>query len=836
MKIHQKCCDAVHPVGVVDPSFTWNIPECSGLYQTAYELWIYNDEYSWSSGRIESNQSVRVCCEDLELENNKKYYWTVQIDTNDGIYKSEADWFITGLAREEELTWITADPAISSPLLRKEFVLETVPEYSVINVCGLGFFELYINGKKVSDDIMQPVRSDYDEIIYRNLPNEFNATTRKSVYYLSYEVSEYLVKGSNTIVLWLGNGWYREKARATIRGDFDYGNYLKALVKLTAGDITIHTDETWQYIESPIVHNNLFSGEIYDARKFVPAFFQNGFVTGQFAKRIDVPKARLMPQLCPGERVIKTYHAKQIKTDIYDTGEVISGFAEIKLRGVAGEQIEIYYAENFDGDRLDYTSTVGYVEDDINQIQKDVYILDDSGVQNYTPQFIWHTYRYIYIKHSSDVEILSVDSMFVCTAMEKRANVACSNETVNAIYKLYQNTVLSNLHGATPLDCPHRERLPYTGDGQLSANAAMSNYDAYETYKKWITDICDAQDLDSGFVPYTAPYSGGCGGHAWGSAVVTVPWHHYLQYGDKRILVQAVPHIEKWIAYLKDHKDERGFIDRHVEGSWCLGDWAMPSKFPWSDPKPEAIKIHPRLVNTVYYIYCLLLLKKMYDELGWMIPTSLDEEINESRLVLSKEYVYTDDVFDEQEADVYLLFSDVITGRKAEKTLEQLVEKIEKRGYTFNSGMVATELLFKVLDKANRNDVVLKMLTASEYPSFGYMLKNGATTLWETWEGTGARSHTAFTSIGAWYVYGLAGIQPDRGYQTFTVKPFLAESLSYVDASQDTEYGKICVRWKRSGKRISLDISVPFNTTATLVIGEEIRKLSCGEHHFSLKG
>ena len=420
--------------------------------------------------------------------------------------------------------------------------------------------------------------------------------------------------------------------------------------------------------------------------------------------------------------------------------------------------------------------------------------------------------------------------------MEKRANVACSNETVNAIYKLYQNTVLSNLHGATPLDCPHRERLPYTGDGQLSANAAMSNYDAYETYKKWIADICDAQDLDSGFVPYTAPYSGGCGGHAWGSAVVTVPWHHYLQYGDKRILVQAVPHIEKWIAYLKDHKDERGFIDRHVEGSWCLGDWVMPSKFPWSDPKPEAIKIHPRLVNTVYYIYCLLLLKKMYDELGWMIPTSLDEEINESRFVLSKEYVYTDDVFDEQEADVYLLFSDVITGRKAEKTLEQLVEKIEKRGYTFNSGMVATELLFKVLDKANRNDVVLKMLTASEYPSFGYMLKNGATTLWETWEGTGARSHTAFTSIGAWYVYGLAGIQPDRGYQTFTVKPFLAESLSYVDASQDTEYGKICVRWKRTGKRISLDISVPFNTTATLVIGEEIRKLSCGEHHFSLKG
>lgn len=834
MIIRGQCCNATNPVGVVQPNFTWSVTECDGCFQTAYEIQVYNKEYEWCSGKIDTSDSVRVLCNGLELKSNTKYCWKVTVYTDKEIATSDENWFITGLVHNEALQWITVDPEISSPLLRKEFSLEEVPEYAVINVCGLGFFELYINGQKVSDDIMQPVRSDYDFIIYRNLPNDFTSETRKSVYYLSYEVSKFLKKGQNTIVLWLGNGWYRESARATIRGEFDYGNQLKAFLRLSAGNLLVQTDSSWQYSESAILHNNFFSGEIYDALKYNAEFFQNGYECHQYATLANAPEARLISQHCPGERVIAKLHTTCIKEDIYDTGEVISGFAKIKLRGVKGEKIEIFYAEDFDGEKLDYTSTVGYVPDDINQIQKDVYILDDSEIQEYTPHFVWHTYRYIYIKHSKQVEILDVDSLFVCTDMKKRAFLNCSNDDVNAIYKMYHNTVLSNMHGCTPLDCPHRERLPYTGDGQLSANAAVYNYDAYETYRKWITDINDSQDLESGFVPYTAPYSGGCGGHAWGSAVVTVPWHFYLQYGDKSFLAQSIPHMEKWILYLKDHKDEEGFISRHVEGSWSLGDWVMPSKFPWSDPKPEAIKIPPKLVNTVYYIYCINLLMKIYKELDMNPQSWLYAEVKECLGALVNEYVYSDGVFDEQEADVYLLFADVVTGEKASTVLNNLVEKIKKRGYTFNSGMVATELLFKVLDQADRNDVVFNMLTATEYPSFGYMRKNGATTLWETWEGTGARSHTAFSSIGAWYMYGLAGIKPEGGYKTFTVKPFFAKELSHVNAKLITEYGEICVKWQKEDRQINLDVKVPFNTTAKLILGEKQTELTCGEHRFEL--
>lgn len=835
MKINCKCCDAACPVGVVNPTFTWTVSECDASFQTAYEIHVYNEEYSKNSGKIESNESVRVCFNGLNLKSNKKYFWNVKIYTDKGDYTSDTNCFFTGLIGDASLKWITADSKISSPLLRKEFTLESVSEYAVLNACGLGFFELYINGKKVSDDFMQPVRSDYDEVTYKNLPNTFNAITEKSVYYLSYEVSKYLVKGQNTVVLWLGNGWYREKARAAIRGDFDYGKNLKAFLRLTVGAVIIETDETWQYFESPIVHNNFFSGEVYDASKEQPDFLKNGYICGNFAKTVCAPKAKLIPQLCPGERVIKKYLPKEIKKDIYDNGEVISGFAEIKLKGLKGEKVEIFYAEDFDGEKLDYTSTVGYVKEDINQIQKDVYILSGAEAEAYTPRFVWHTYRYIYIKHSANVEILNVASLFVCTDMEKRVSFKCSDDNINAVYKMYKNTVLSNMHGCTPLDCPHRERLPYTGDGQLSANAAMYNFDGYTTYKKWISDISDAQDLKTGFVPYTAPYSGGCGGHAWGSAVVTVPWHFYLQYGDKQILRESILHVEKWIAYLKEHKDEYGFVDRYAEGSWGLGDWVMPSKYPWSDPKPEAIKIPPGLVNTVYYIYCIELLKNMYGVLGKTFPEYLNEEIRECRAALAKKYINEGDVFSEQEADAYLLFADVVSNENAEKVLNKLVEKIEKRGYTFNSGMVGTELLFKVLDKAGKNDIVLKMLKTTEYPSFGYMLKNGATTLWETWEGTGARSHTAFTSVGAWYIYGLAGIKPDGGYKTFTLKPFFANELSYVDVSLNTEYGKICVWWERKEKQICLKVKIPFNATASLIINEKTEKLNSGEYLFTIK-
>lgn len=832
MRVNTKCCDVINAMGVVNPTFTWNITDCDATNQTAYELCVYNDDFSFESGKVESSQSVRVECSGLELKSNTKYFWKVKIYTNNGEFQSEENWFITGLTENEELKWITAPSEISAPLLRKEFSLDKVPALAVVNVCGLGFFELYINGKKVSDDFMQPVRTDYDTITYRGLLNNFDGITRKSVQYLTYEVSDYLKEGKNTVVIWLGNGWYRERARINIRGDFDYGDQLKAFLRLTADDFLLETDDTWQYKESPILHNNFFSGEIYDATKEDKAFFENGYVSNDFASFIKAPEARIVPQLCPGEKIIRVLPVTSPKKDIYDSGEVISGFARIKLKGKKGEKVEIFYAEEFDGENLDFKSAAGYVEWDINQIQKDVYILNGDEAEEYIPRFVYHAYRYFEIKHTENVEILDVDSVFVCTAMEQRAYVSCSDDTVNGIYKLYHNTVLSNLHGAAPLDCPNRERLPYTGDGQLSANAAVTVYDAYQTYKKWITDINDSQDEVSGFVPFTAPYSSGCGGHAWGSAVVTVAWHFYLQYGDKEFLRQSVPHMEKWVEYLKTHKGDDGLISKHEEGSWSLGDWVMPSKFPWSDPKPEAIKIHPDLVNTVYYIHCINMLLMAYKELGIEADSTYYDDKKECADALADKYVYEDGVFSEQEADVFLLYAHIVEGAKADDTFKKLLSKHEKRGYTFNSGMVGTELLFKLLDREERNDVALSMLTAKEYPSYGYMLKNGATTLWETWEGTGAKTHTAFSSIGAWYVYGLAGIKPDGGYKTFTIKPFFAEKLSFVDAKIDTEYGEIVSKWERKDGKILLCVKVPFNTKATLKAFGKETELYSGEYHF----
>lgn len=822
MNLKIKCCNKTNPVGVIDPDFTWHITKDGVKRQNGYELQIFNDEYSYNSGKVEDEKSVRVKCDTLKLKNNTKYYWNVKVYTDKGEYQSDNGWFITGLIDEPEICWITAPSKIQSPLLKKDFYLDEINDYAVVNICGLGFFELYINGKKVSNDFMQPVRTDYDRISYKNLAYPFLGTTRKSVCYVTYEVSDYLNKGINTVEIWLGNGWYRQNGRL-VEGKFDYGSELKAFFRLESGDILIESNDSWQCAESPIIYNNLFYGEVCDAN-IIPIYKNDVTI-------IEKPDAILVSQLCPADRIVKTYEPVEIKKDIYDTGESITGFATVTVNGVKGEKIEIYYAEDFDGNELDYKSTVGYVEQDKNQIQKDVYILNGIGEERYTPRFTWHSFRYLYVVHSNNVEIKNVTTYFVCTDMERRTKFCCSDDILNRIDAMYHNTVRANMHGCVPMDCPHRERLGYTGDGQLSSNSAMYNYDAYDVYKKWIRDIFDAQDMETGFVPHTAPFNGGGGGPGWGSAVAIVPWNFYNQYGDVEFLKESVLHIKKWIYYLSERKNEEGLICREEGGSWCLGDWVMPSKYPWSEPHLDEIRVESELVNTYFYITCIDIYIKILNQLNIAVDEWFTTEKEASVSALKKKYSDCDD-FD-QGSELFLIYTNT-TDRK-EELLDAYINRAKTRNYTFNTGIVGTELLFKVLEQCDRNDIALKMLTSTDYPSFGNMLKKGATAIWETWEGNGAKNHEGLSSVDSWIYYGLLGIKPDCGYKRFTIKPYFADQLTFVNSKIDTEYGRICVCWKREADKIQLNITIPFNTTARLVLADKEVELDCGEYIYNIR-
>ena len=810
------------------PVFSWILEDCTDQKQIAYNITVSSTDGDvvWSSGTVSSDHSTWVRYEGAPLKENTKYLWKVTITTLKTQYTSEEACFITALQHFDDLIWISPAPDINAPMIHKEFELDQVYDYAVLNLCGLGYFEVYLNGRKVSDELMNPVRTDYDEVEYRGIVTTYTGTTRKTLKYLSYEVSEYLKAGKNKITVWLGNGWYRQNGRTrTVEGEFHYGDVLKMFFQLVNGSEVILSDEDCYCTESPIVYDNIFYGEIFDAKKACDTSYPVSLT--------EAPTGTPALQLCPPERIRQTYIPSVVKDSskenvhnsekaqdaekkiVYDAGICLTGFAEITCSGTAGDEICISYAEDLDENgSLNYTSTVGYVESDKDQIQSDKFILSGQGDETYAPRFVWHAFRYFQISAPAHVVIKDVKVHYVCTDVAPRTRFECSNELLNQIHQMSLNTQLTNTHGCMPMDCPHRERLGYTGDGQLSSLSVMSNFHAHGMYTKWVNDIFDAQDLENGFVPHTAPYHGGGGGPGWGSAVAIVPWNMYQQYGDTQILQKARPHIRKWLEYLNSRR-ENGFVTHEQPGGdWCLGDWCMPSPYPWSDPFLHDIRIPSILVNTVYFIHCA----DIYQKISKMFGLEVEPWITKERSIsvdavntLLKENNYAGG---EQGSNLFPLYVDIVPKEQEMQVLENTIRRIAKNNYRFETGLSGTCFTFRVLDRYDRNDVALKMMLGTEYPSFGNMIKNGATSLWETWEGNGSKNHTAFSSADAWFTFGLAGIKPQGGYKEFTLKPYFAPELSHLSMSLDSEYGEISLNWKRTLEGIEVEFKVPFNTVA----------------------
>ncbi len=826
MIIKTFCCNSENPIGVIDPIFSWKVYECEDKKQKAYRIIVQSTDFDllWDSGTITAEDSAYIRYNGKSLKENTMYLWRVTVFTENHCAESAEASFITGIFDTSKLKWVTPREDFNSPIIYKTFELTNLQKTVTVNVCGLGFFELYINGKKVSGDLMNPVRTDYDQVAYLDLKYPYENITRKSVRYISYEVSGFLKAGRNTIAVWLGNGWYRQRERI-VEGIFDYGNLLKMFLRLTNGEQVLECDDSWFCVESPILYDNLFYGEVYDARKkIIPDNLTN-------VQIIEEPSGRIEPQLCPTEKIIKTYTPVLLKNNIYDVGICTTGFAEIICSGNSGDTIKVYYAEELDEDgNLDYTSTVGYEKSDAKQVQTDTYILNGNGNELYMPRFVWHGYRYFKIVSGGNVAIKSVKAHCVCSDLKVRTKFESSNKLLNNIHKMFVHTSLTNIHGCVPMDCPHRERLGYTGDGELSSLSVMYNFDAYLMYRKWIDDILDSQNKKTGFVPHTAPFNGGGGGIAWGSSVAVVPWNLYMQYGDIEILKKSRPHIKKWVEYLK-LRTENGIVVREENEGWALGDWCMPSKYPWSEPHPEAIKIPPAFVNTIYYIYCI----DIYNKISGLIGEKCEYLTEREESVKALDIFYKDGCYagNEQGANFFALFAGIPNNKT--QVLENAIKRIINSNYTFDTGISGNKFMLDVMDRYGRNDVALKMMLCTDYPSFGYMIENGATTSWETWEGTGSKNHTAFSSCDSWFFYGLCGIKPFGGYKEFSIEPFFADELDYVNASIECEYGSISLKWQRIGDEIIVEMDIPFNTTAHVNLKGKKKSLMSGKYKEVLK-
>ncbi|MBO5078374.1 MAG: family 78 glycoside hydrolase catalytic domain [Oscillospiraceae bacterium] len=720
--------------------------------------------------------------------------------------------------KKNAVRWIKAADACQSPIICHTFQTDK-PGEGYIEITGLGYFAVRINGMEITRDRFVPAQSDYEKRALSDLLYPISDTFTHRIYFLRYDCTQALQPGENVIEIRLGNGFYRQTER-TEEGTMAYGKDLKTAFCLvfedTAGRREVFSDGTELWRESEILSSHLFTGEVHDARIIdqVPQW--------KPVQTVPAPQSELTLQTCPADRVIRTLQPVLLWEDgdrkLYDAGENISGNVRVTSGAPSGTRIRLRFAENCIDRELDFKSTgSAYVcASGCNQIMEDVFICDGKE-RTFEPLFVWHAFRYFEV--TGPVDSLQIQVIHSNTPVS--ATFQSDSEGMNWLFEAFLRTQLNNMHGGVPSDCPHRERLGYTGDGQVCAEAAMLITQSREFYRKWIRDILDCQDTVGGHVQHTAPFMGGGGGPGgWGCAIVLVPYAYYRRYGELEMLRQCYEPMKKWCAYL-DSRLENSLVSREEPHGWCLGDWCMLEKAVLPEP----------FVNTYFYIKCLEILQQIADLIG------KPEEINAfavkaQTLTKALEDTYFDPETGDfcgnvQGANAYGLALGLGDGR----TRNNMVSHYEKLGH-FDTGFLGTDILLDVLFRKGQADLAYQLLSSREPGSFLYMKDRGATTLWEDWYGKDSHNHPMFGACTRQLFSSVLGIRQAEntaGYQNLVICPQLPEKMQFAKGSIQTENGTVAVSWRREDGKLRFDVSIPTGTAGVFRYGEKLWLLQGGE-------
>ena len=720
--------------------------------------------------------------------------------------------------KKNKVCWIKADDSCQSPLIRHTFQADK-PGEGYIEITGLGYFSVRINGMEITEDRFVPALSDYEKRTLSDLLYPISDTFTHRIYFLRYDCTQALKPGENTIEIRLGNGFYRQTERVE-EGTMAFGWGLKAAFCLafedTAGRREVFSDGTELWRDSEILSSHLFIGEVHDARKL------DQEPVWKPVQIVPAPQSELTLQTCPADRVIEIRQPVLLLEDgdrrIYDTGENISGVVRVTSGAPSGTWIRLRFAENCIDGELDFKSTGSdYVcASGSKQIMEDVFICDGKK-RSFAPQFVWHAFRYFEL--IGPVDSLEVQVIHSNTPVS--STFESDSEGMNWLYQAFVRTQLNNMHGGVPSDCPHRERLGYTGDGQVCAEAAMLTLESREFYRKWIRDILDCQDVSGGHVQHTAPFMGGGGGPGgWGCAIVLVPYTYYRHYGETEMLRQCYEPMKKWCAYL-DSRLENGLVSREEPGGWCLGDWCMLEKAILPEP----------FVNTYFYIKCLRSLQKIASLLDRSEDTDTFAAKAEALAQALLKTYYNEETGDffgnVQGANAYGL--DIDLGD--ERTLKNLVSHYEKLGH-FDTGFLGTDILLDVLFRKGQKDLAYQLLSSRELGSFLYMKDRDASTLWENWDGRDSQDHPMFGACTRQLFTSVLGISQEEnavGYKKMVICPQIPKKMQYARGSIQTENGKVCVNWRKEDGKIHVDVMIPEGTAGVFRYGAEEWKLQDGK-------
>jgi alpha-L-rhamnosidase len=845
---HLRCEYLTNPVAIEEraPRMSWIVesPE-RGWRQTAYRVLVAssaakldaNSGDLWDSGKVASGETAHIEYAGKSLTSRTRCWWKVQVWNGEdkvSVWSQSAQWTV-GLLKADDWKgskWIGFDKVREIPrekgklclpparFLRKDFTLPKSVARAMFYASAQGIFDAYLNGRKIGEDYFTPGWTDYS----------------KRIYYRAYDVTGLLKDGANTVGAVLADGWFAGYfGMGGTRDSYGSNIRFKGILVLEYADgttETVGTDDSWKAATGPILEADFFQGETYDARAELTGWSAPGYnastwqpVVGGATMRVRMPDKtwiEVEPRLCaaPHEpvRIHKEHQAKSItkpKAGMYvlDMGSNFAGFARVNVTAPAGTKIALRFGERINEDGTIYTDNLRGIR------ATDTYICRGGGKETWAPQFTFHGFQYIEVTGwVGELTRESVVGIEVTSDAPVAGSFECSSTMANQLYRNICQTQRANFIDI-PTDCPQRnERLGWTGDARAYVRTATYNSDVAAFFTKWLVDLADAQGPE-GWYPKTAPskHAGGDGGPAWADAGVICPWEIYTAYGDKRLIEKHYNEMAKFVAYRVAGATNL----RPPEKYHCYGDWLSMKA---TTPK--------EVIFTAYFARSAWLMAHIAAELGKTDDAAKYQDLfKRIKAVFNKDYVDEQGKVkgDTQTGYILALMFDLVDGERFRQAGEHLVERIKDRNWHLSTGFVGTPDILPALTKIGRTDVAYRLFHTDTNPSWGFPIKNGATSMWEHWDswtpekgfikGMNSFSHYSFGAVGRWMFSTIGGIDTESpGFGKIVIRPQPDNKLTYAKVTYNSIHGLIVSNWERTGDQLTMEVTIPANTTATIYV------------------
>jgi len=825
-----KCEYLENPLGIdtKNPRLSWILEsEQRGQCQTAYQILVagsrklLEDNHAdlWDSGKVESDQTFQIEYSGKELKPRQECFWKVHIwdkYAKESEFSETSFWemgLLDSLGYSDpnrpafSAKWI-GFPEIESPMFRKKFAAKKYIRRARAYICGLGYYELYLNGKKVGDHVLDPAQTDYEQ----------------HAFYVVYDILNLLKTGDNVAGIILGNGWFNQNI--VWGSGFSYGNpgvICQLMIDYDNGETEIiETDGTFKVAKSPVLNNNIYAGEEYDARLEIDGWCDPEFNDSNWrnAKWISELSPLLKSQMIPAIKKIKTIKPKSVNQPksgvfVYDMGQNFSGWVKLKVEAQAGTIITLKFAERLFDDGMIDPSTTGILATKV--VQTDIYICKGGGEEIWEPRFTYHGFQFVELTgFPSEPSLENIEGVVVHTAVETSGEFNCSDKMINRIQEAALWTELTNLHGI-PTDCPHRERCGWLGDALITAEMTNFNFDMALFWSKFIEDM---ETTRHGKLPFNiAPGKRLCEANPdWQMAFILVPWYLYIYYGDKRILKKHYDGMK----LLMDHfrKSSKNFT---LPGG--LGDWCEPQTV-WPDMSPE---ITDQLITTTaFYFRAAEIMSQIAEVLEDKNQNYIELSSEIKSAFIKKFYDEKNKTFGSQCADSMVLNFKLFPKNDEHKIAESLMKNVmEKYDCHFSTGIFGVRYLYWTLANYGYEKEAVQLINQTTAPSLGHIFSLGATTIWELIP-TFAKvensenlslNHPMQGGFTAWFYHGICGINPDPenpGFKHFFLRPQLTKSINFAEAELRSVHGLISSKWYNENGEFHWKIGVPVNCSSTV--------------------